>query len=314
MSPPAESRIAELIHTLFQQEAASAPPALTPALRDLYDGDLRFPAVARRPYVVANFVSTLDGVASYSIPGESGGATISGSDPGDRFIMGLLRASADAVMVGARTVQDVSPDDLWIPEFTYPEAEQLFADYRQQRLRKSRYPLIIIVSGSARLDLKRKVFQSPEIPTLILTSVTGKVELEKAGIASCPWLQVRTLADLRSIIAPGDILNLLASEFDIHTVLHEGGPSLLGQFVKSGFIDELFLTMAPQIAGRAAGTHRPAIAQGIEFTPAEAPWFDLLSVKQGAGHLYLRYRRREMPADATNPHSRIETQDKRRRQ
>jgi hypothetical protein len=62
------------------------------------------------PLWVGNFVSTLDGVVSYKIKGHAGGSTISGSDPGDRFIMGLLRASADAVMVGARTVHDVSPE------------------------------------------------------------------------------------------------------------------------------------------------------------------------------------------------------------
>ena len=119
----------ELARTLFDIE----PPAqssLTPELRAMYGGGLGFPVGKGRPYVIANFVSTIDGVASFAIPGGSSGGAISGADPTDRFIMGLLRASVDAVMVGANTVQDVSPGDLWIPEFTYPEAKQLYSDYR----------------------------------------------------------------------------------------------------------------------------------------------------------------------------------------
>jgi RibD C-terminal domain len=76
-------------------------------LRELYDGGLHFrTSPAERPFVIGNFVSTLDGVVSYAIKGQAGGSTISGSDCADRFIMGLLRASADAIMVGAGTVHE----------------------------------------------------------------------------------------------------------------------------------------------------------------------------------------------------------------
>ena len=59
---------------------------------------------------------------SYKIPGKSGGAEITGRNAGDHFIMGLLRASADAVLVGSGTFGEVSPSHLWIPEYIYPEA------------------------------------------------------------------------------------------------------------------------------------------------------------------------------------------------
>ena len=52
--------------------------------------------------------------------GKSGGSTISGSNPADRFIMGLLRASADAIIVGAGTLHSVSAKSLWTPEDVYP--------------------------------------------------------------------------------------------------------------------------------------------------------------------------------------------------
>ena len=75
---------------------------LPEGLRSRYDGNLSFPpAPEERPYCIANFVSTLDGVVSFNIPGQSEGAQISKSNEEDRFIMGLLRASADAVLVGS---------------------------------------------------------------------------------------------------------------------------------------------------------------------------------------------------------------------
>jgi hypothetical protein len=80
-----------LVRTLIDSDQEYAEPALPQGLRELYDGDLHFPArPVQRPFVMANFVSTLDGVVSYEIEGQAGGSTISGSDPADRFIMGLL--------------------------------------------------------------------------------------------------------------------------------------------------------------------------------------------------------------------------------
>ena len=55
-------------------------PPLPPGLRELYDGDLRFrESPAERPFVIANFVSTLDGVVSYEIKGQAGGSAVSPS-------------------------------------------------------------------------------------------------------------------------------------------------------------------------------------------------------------------------------------------
>ncbi|MGH9468971.1 MAG: dihydrofolate reductase family protein, partial [Terriglobia bacterium] len=112
------------IQTLFDSEGNYAADFLPPGLRAQYGGDLRFPPhAAERPYVIANFVSTLDGVVSFDIPGESAGAQISGSNEADRFIMGLLRASVDAILVGAGTVNAVPRRALWLPGSIYPAAE-----------------------------------------------------------------------------------------------------------------------------------------------------------------------------------------------
>src|ERR1700689_2262664 len=96
-----------LVRTLIDCDQGYTEQALPQGLRELYDGDLHFRrSPAERPFVIGNFASTLDGVVSYEIKGQAGGSTISGSDPADGFIMGLLRASADAIIVGAGTVHD----------------------------------------------------------------------------------------------------------------------------------------------------------------------------------------------------------------
>ena len=281
-----------LVRTLIDRDQNHFGPALPPGLRELYDGDLHFRAsVAERPFVIANFVSTLDGVASYEIKGQAGGSTISGSDPADRFIMGLLRASADAVMVGARTVHDLSPQSLWIPEYTYPDAEHLYKEYRVNILHKPEYPLVVVVSGSGKLELERAVFRTPGVRTVVITTSAGRDALARAGATKLPSVQIHALDTSGGMIAPVTMLRLLYAQHGVGRLLHEGGPTLFGQFLAAEAVDELFLTLSPQIAGRTSAEIRPALVQGTEFMPDRAPGFRLLSVKQRAEHLYLRYER-----------------------
>ncbi|HTY59728.1 MAG TPA: hypothetical protein VMF59_12975, partial [Bacteroidota bacterium] len=69
--------------------------------------------------MIANFVSTLDGVVALGIPGVADGDAISGANDHDSMVMGLLRAASDAVIVGAGTVRQ-SPLHIWTPKFVFP--------------------------------------------------------------------------------------------------------------------------------------------------------------------------------------------------
>src|SRR5215469_9846426 len=122
----------ESIRTLFATEAVDVSGAVLPdGLQARYDGNLSFPpAPEERPYFIANFVSTLDGVVSFNLPGQSEGAQISDSNEEDRFNMGLMRASADAVVVGSGTLQAAGPQGSWLPESVYPAAKDLYRNYR----------------------------------------------------------------------------------------------------------------------------------------------------------------------------------------
>jgi riboflavin biosynthesis pyrimidine reductase len=281
-----------LVRTLTDRDQDDFGPALPPGLRELYDGDLRFrEPPAERPFVIANFVSTLDGVVSYEVKDQAGGSTVSGSDTADGFIMGLLRASADAIIVGAGTVQASSPEGLWIPEYTYPGAKLLFREYRLNVLRKPEYPRLVVVSGSGRLELERAIFRTPGMRTAVITTSAGSDELVKAGATKLPYLQIYALDAKCGTMDPMAMLRLLYAQLRVRRLLHEGGPTLFGQFLGAEAVDELFLTLSPQIAGRKGDAIRPGLVQGMEFMPDSAPGFKLLSVKQRAEHLYLRYQR-----------------------
>jgi riboflavin biosynthesis pyrimidine reductase len=281
-----------LVQTLVDFDKENAESALPPELRELYDGDLHFrTSPAARPYVISNFVSTLDGVVSYEIKGESGGSTISASDPGDRFIMGLLRASADAIMVGAGTLHEASAESLWTPEYVYPDAKRLYTEYRVNTLHKPEYPLLVIVSGGGQLELEQAIFRTPAMRTVVITTSAGRDELTRRGAATPGSVEIIALDSSSGSIAPQAILQLLQSQFGIKTLLHEGGPTLFGQFLAADAVDELFLTLSPQIAGRKGDVTRPAVVQGVQFAPDSAPRFQMVSVREQAAYLYLRYRR-----------------------
>jgi len=267
--------------------------ALPQELRELYDGDLHFrTSLAARPFVIANFVSTLDGVVSYEIEGKSGGSAISGSDAADRFIMGLLRASADAIVVGAGTLRDVSAESLWTPEYAYPGAKHLYAEYRVSAQHKSEYPLLVIISGSGQLELERAIFRMPAMRTVVVTTLAGRDELTRRGATTPGSVEIHALNSSSGSIAPRAILQLLQSQFGVKILLHEGGPTLFGQFLAAEAVDEFFLTLSPQIAGRDGDATRPAVVQGVRFVPDSAPWFQMISVKERDAYLYLRYRAR----------------------
>ncbi len=281
----------EPIRTLFTAGPSHAGALLPEGLRTKYDGEFSFPDVPEdRPYVVANFVSTIDGVVTFNIPGHSEGSQVSVQNEGDRFIMGLLRASADAIVIGSSTVEATDTRALWLAEAIYPPARDLYREYRKHVLKKPEHALIVIISGSGSLDLGRAVFQTPSVRVLIITSARGKQNLAEKGSEALQLVEVKTLRDADGRIAPSAILKLLREEYGARLVLHEGGPTLLGQFFTEAVIDELFLTIAPQVAGRVPEHPRPGLVSHAEFLPSNAPWMKLVSAKQSQDYLYLRYR------------------------
>lgn len=278
------------LSTLFDRDAGSHDNVLSEKLGALYDGALAFrDGKAGRPLIVGNFVQTLDGIISWKLPEWSSGGAISGSNDEDRFIMALLRSCADAVMVGAGTLRD-DPGHIWTPEFIYPELGQDFMDLRRH-LGKSRcQPFNIVVSGSGRVDLSEKVFSTEEVKTIILTTRQGHERLKHDyGKHLSGATEARVLPGDEGL-DPRDIASILHTEYRADFILNEGGAQLFSAFLEARLCDELFLTLAPQIAGNMPP--RPHFAERANFGPSNAPSASLISVKRPAcgSHLYLRYR------------------------
>jgi len=73
-------------------------------------------------------------------------------------------------------------------------------------------------------------------------------------------------------------------------LLVEGGPHLLAHFYAEGRIDEQFLTLSPQVAGRDGSGKQLGLVEGKTFAPEQPLWGSLNVVKRGESHLFLRYR------------------------
>lgn len=271
----------ETLYSSPSREAISLPPELA----TLY-GRLERPSHERRPAVIGNFVSSLDGVVALNTPGvASSGGAISGFNAHDRMVMGILRAIAGAVIVGAGTLRSV-PNHRWLPDYIYPPLANAYQQLRTS-LGLSEPPLTVIVSARGDLDLSLPVFTTASAPALIVTTSAGADRL--AGHALPPSTRLRVVAREGGVSAAA-ILEALSHERECAIILTEGGPTLMGDFIAEGFLDELFLTLSPQVAGRSATNQRPGFVDGVLFAPNQPVWGTLLDVRRSVSHLFLRYR------------------------
>ncbi len=268
---------------LLYDKPIGTPVPLPTVLENLY-GQLAFPRASGRPYVISNFVTTLDGVVSLSIPGKAGGGEISGFDDHDRMVMGILRAVSDAIIVGAGTLRDV-PRHLWDAEHTFKPLAPAYQELRAI-LGKPGPPLNVILSRSGTLDASLPVFSSGKVPVLVITNREGLAEIRKRAFP--PHVLVEALPGAQAASVPA-ILEAVNRARRCDIILTEGGPHVIAEFLAAKLLDELFLTLAPQIAGRDESTIRPSLIEGQVFAPEHELWGGLLSVKRGGDHLFLRY-------------------------
>jgi riboflavin biosynthesis pyrimidine reductase len=247
--------------------------ALPPRLAQLYDGDLGF----RPPCLYVNFVSSIDGVVA--LPSvKASPSLISGKNEADRFVMGLLRACADVVLVGAGTLR-AEPDHLWTPEFIYPQGED---DYARLRAALGLTPKPEFAVLTLRGDLDPETRALPG--ATIVTTPEGARRLEDNGPFPATILEVRDGGhlDLRGVV------HALRSR-GMRTILSEGGPTVIGQLLELGLVDELFLTISPVLMGRTRSEVRPGLAEGVDLLHQGAPAAEVLSLHRHGSHLFVRY-------------------------
>jgi 5-amino-6-(5-phosphoribosylamino)uracil reductase len=209
-------------------------------------------------------VETLDG--RIAIDGRSGSI----GNRADREIFHGLRTQADAVMAGAGTVRTerygriVKNDELRARR----EREGLAAD-----------PLAIVVSGRLNLPPDLPLLQDPASHVLVLTASGGELPDVPARV---DVLRGEPAPDSGVDLAP--LLRRLRDEHGVRSILCEGGPALNHGLLRDGLVDELFLALSPKLAGGEPLT--VVTGQGLRPTLD----FELLSVLESEGHLFMRYR------------------------
>jgi riboflavin biosynthesis pyrimidine reductase len=195
-----------------------------------------YPWPDRDVWIRANMVVTVDGRAQ-----AADGLTADISSPEDKRVFGWLRASADAVLVGAGTVRDEGYHALR-PRDSLQET--------RAALGQQPAPVLAIVTASASLDPQSDPFTAPSLSPgtqrpLILTTESATPErlaaLEPiADIAICGADSVDPVRARQELMQRG-----------MQRVVCEGGPRLLGELLSSGMIDELDLTISPLLLGQA---------------------------------------------------------------
>jgi riboflavin biosynthesis pyrimidine reductase len=257
---------------------------LPPRLARLY-GRLHMPQPRARAHVYTNFASTIDGVVSLNVKGHKSGGDISGFSAEDRMVMGILRAAADAVVVGSGTFQ-VDRRHLWTAEDIFPRFAK---DYRALRaaLGKKGPPLNAVVSGSGNLDLRLPLFASGKVPALVVTTAAGEAKLRKQRVPDT--VQIRAVKSKGKTLSARAVLAAVLRESPGKMILVEGGPHLIADFYAEGLLDEQFLTLSPQIAGRSVSDERVSLVMGHAFAPERPLWGTLADLRRGESHLFLRY-------------------------
>jgi len=278
----------EAIHTLYERQPAPRD-SLPPALAAAYDGGLVIPdgQPGERPYVVVNFIESLDGVISYTLPGEPYQGTVGGKSDTDHMVMGILRARADAVIFGAGSLRE-DKGHIHTPAFVSPPHAEAYAALRRVLGKGESDPLSVVMSGSGQIDLNERTFHAPNLRVVVVTTAVGQERLRHETLPA--GVEVRPVAaSADGVVDVLAMLRLLSDDYGVQVALNEGGPLVLASFLAAGAVDELFLTLAPQLAGRTAEIPRRALVEGVAFSPTDAPNAQLLSVKQAGNHLLLRY-------------------------
>ncbi len=206
------------LEKLYESDLSSGLPL--PSELSRFYGTLSFPSHSGRPFVISNFVSTVDGVASLDAPGKAVGDVISGTNEHDSIVMGLLRAAADAVIVGAGTLR-ASLQHIWTPAYIYPPYADAYKELRE-RMGKQPVPLNVIVTARGNIDLSLPLFQSGKVPVLILTTAEGERQIRKMDIPKS--VQIVAGNNAGSLTAR-EILNAIISiNPSCEIILIEGGP------------------------------------------------------------------------------------------
>lgn len=242
---------------------------------EVYGADHRPPSPAR-PWVLLNMIASVDGAAT-DPSGRAGGL----GGPADRRVFSAIRAVSDVVLAGASTVRT----ERYGPARTPARLQEA----RRARGQAAR-PRIAVVTRSLALDVQLPLFReaTDEDRPIVITTTAG-LDRVRGTAGAAP---ARGLAAVAEIVVAGDesvdwatALAALRTTARAGVVLLEGGPNTNAQLVAADLVDELCLTVSPQLVG----ADGPRIIAGSESMTLRHLALDRVLVEDD--HLFLRYLR-----------------------
>ncbi len=221
-------------------------------------GNFGFPAPpADRPWVYSNFVQSLDGITTLLGKHGSGGEISQSRE--DRWLMDLLRAHADGLLMGMNTMLEEQRS-------RGPESRGIVFQVADPKLRELRNRLgkgrerNIFVTHATDLDLSRyKVFDGDVVDAAVLTSPAGAARLRSQS--GHPQVAILAAGEGESFDLP-QAIRKLREELGVDYLLCEGGPTLYGNLARADLVDEKFMTVAPIEVGQVVPprTGAPSVA------------------------------------------------------
>ena len=206
--------------------------------------------------IFSNTAVSVDG----KIATREGGHAAFGSEE-DRRVMGLLRARADAVLVGGRTFR------AWPIPLVEPGPSG-----------RPRPVVNAVLTRTGAGPREGRFFGDPRTRPVIL----GGPDADLAGFP--PGVAVHRCPAEPTVSWAAEVL---AREHGVRELLVEGGGDLVFQCLEAGLLEDLFVTVCPLVVG---GAGAPTLADGAGFPGDRVRPLRLASVRRVGDELFLHYR------------------------
>jgi 2,5-diamino-6-(ribosylamino)-4(3H)-pyrimidinone 5'-phosphate reductase len=222
-----------------------------------------------RPYTFINVAMTLDGKIDTF---ERKGAAISSKR--DKQRVDELRASADGILVGGKTLLEESP------KLTV-RSDAL----REERIQRglSPNPIKVGVVTVADILLESDFIQTGDTRVVIFT--TSQTSISQIEILRAHGVEVFVDDALRVDL---NKMMLTLKKIGVDHLMVEGGGTMNFELIRLGLVDEIMLYIAPMIFG---GANAPTLADGLGLVRSDAVALKLANVETHEdGGIVLRYK------------------------